>query len=134
MNTPWGKSDSKITLKRGFSWVRTPRPGGFVLSPHFAKEHLSWHARVRGSGIGSWHPEKCYRFYGGDCDYAIVAWELLLEHGKKDEVEVEGLGKFNRDTLLKVLSTYHADYLEQRGVTPALDRRYFRICCRGVGS
>jgi uncharacterized protein DUF7007 len=47
MNTPWGKSDSKITLTRGISFVTTPSHGGFAVTPNAALEYLSTSAVAR---------------------------------------------------------------------------------------
>lgn len=127
MFTPWGKSDSIVKLAQGFSWVGTPAHGGFAVSDRFARKHLSPAALLKGERYGN------YYFYEEDAAYSIVAWEIFgfdnnmpliggartaNQDGTQLTIEVSDLGKFTRDTLLKTLSTYHADYLIARNIEP----------------
>ena len=106
MNTPWGKSDSKITLTRGISWVGTPSHGGFAITPSAALTYLSTAAVARAEKYGS------YYFFEEDCDASIVLFELaaglLAKLG----------GVPTNESLIQSLSRWHADYLIERGITP----------------
>jgi len=106
MNTPWGKSDSKITLTRGISWVGTPSHGGFAITPSAALTYLSTAAVARAEKYGT------YYFFEEDCDASIVLFELpaglLAKLG----------GVPTNESLIQSLSRWHADYLIERGITP----------------
>lgn len=106
MNTPWGKSDSKITLTRGISFVTTPGHGGFAVTPSAALTYLSTAAVARATKYDS------YYFFEEDCDAFIVLFELpasMLE--KLGGIQTE-------EQIIKALSRWHADYLIERGITP----------------
>lgn len=119
MNTPWGKSDSKQTVKRGLSFVTTPSHGGFMVSKTYAEKHFSKAAITRGKAYGS------YLAYEEDCDYLIVIWEVggfdIPSSTPTTSTDILGLGKFTREQLIKSLSMWHADFLIERGETPDPD-------------
>ena len=107
MNTPWGKSDSKITLARGVSLVGTPGHGGFAITPSAALKYLSTAAVARATKYGG------YYFFEEDCDAFIVLLELPVSL-----LEVLGGVIQTEESLVKSLSYWHLDYLQERGITP----------------
>jgi hypothetical protein len=116
MKTPWGKSDSKIIVKRGLSFVTTPSHGGFMVSKAYAGKHFSKAAIKRGKEYGS------YLAYEEDCDYAVVVWEIsgfdIPSNFPITSTDIPGIGKFTRESLIKSLTLWHADFLLERGVEP----------------
>jgi len=110
VNTPWGKSDSKITLTCGISWVGTPSHGGFAITPSAALTYLSTAAVARAEKYGS------YYFFEEDCDASIVLFELPAPMLEKLIYLPP-----TADNLLKDLSRWHADYLIERDITPDPD-------------
>ena len=112
MNTPWGKSDSKINVTKGISFVGTPSHGGYAVTPSAAKKFLSESAIKRGLAYGG------YLFFEEDCDYAIVQLELL----EKAESLLAVFGDIQpKHVLLHGLSMWHADYLQERGIKPSAE-------------
>lgn len=107
MNTPWGKSDSKVNITRGISWVSTPSHGGYAVTPAAALKYLSMAAISRATKYGG------YCFFEEDCDYAIVVIELLPT-GLLVATQPESV-------LLHSLSMWHADYLIERGIKPSAE-------------
>jgi hypothetical protein len=107
VNTPWGKSDSKITLARGISFVTTPSHGGFAVTPTAALQYLSTAAVARATKYGS------YYFFEEDCDTYIVLFELPQALRIKWSTGVP-----TKEALIKSLSLWHADYLIEVGTTP----------------
>lgn len=89
MNTPWGKSDSKISIERGVSWVGTPSHGGLAITASKAVQTLSSKAiaiamRERYGTEFVNLPKTAYLFFEEDCAYAIAfyehpEWKRLLE-------------------------------------------------------
>lgn len=80
MNTPWGKSDSKITIGRGVSWVGTPSHGGLAITAGRAVQMLSSKAitiamRTRYGTEFVNLPKTAYVFFEEDCDYAVAFYE-----------------------------------------------------------
>jgi hypothetical protein len=106
MNTPWGKSDSKITLARGVSWVSTPSHGGFMISKRFANLYFSAAAVKRGQEYGG------YLAYEEDCDATIILFET---RAFDDQL---GITRNMDAERLQGLSRWHADYLIERSITP----------------
>lgn len=111
MRTPWGKSDSKINVVRGVSWVGTPSHGGFAVTPTAALQYLSTSAVSRATKYGS------YYFFEEDCDYAIVMLEMH-EVFKGLDVITFPINVPTKETLIESLSRWHADYLLEIGVQP----------------
>jgi len=109
MNTPWGKSDSKVTLARGISFVTTASHGGFAVTPTAALQYLSTAAVSRALKYGG------YYFFEEDCDAAIVLFELPLALRMKWNKSLRLAGKY---ALIKSLSMWHSDYLIEVGQTP----------------
>lgn len=103
MNTPWGRSDSKITYGRGVSFVTTPSHGGFAITDRIARSRLSTAALIRSERRGGYH------FFEEDCAAYIILWEL-------DETRTTDSPSLN--SILKGLSRWYADYLIERGITP----------------
>jgi hypothetical protein len=115
VNTPWGKSDSKITLARGISFVTTPSHGGFAVTPTAALQYLSTAAVSRGKKYGG------YYFFEEDCDASIVLFELPQALRLKWSTGVP-----IKEELIKSLSRWHADYLIEVGQEPdAEGLKYF---------
>jgi hypothetical protein len=110
VNTIWGKSDSKITLARGLSWVGTPSHGGFAITVKAAQQFLTNAAIQRGERRGA------YLFYEEDNLAAIVLYELPQALRLKWSTSVP-----TKESLIKSLSTWNADYLIQVGETPDSD-------------
>jgi hypothetical protein len=110
MNTPWGKSDSKITLARGISFVTTPSHGGFAVTPTAALQYLSTAAVARATKYSG------YYFFEEDCDASIVLFELPQALRIKWSTSVP-----TKEALIKSLSLWHADYLMEVGQTPDAD-------------
>jgi hypothetical protein len=106
MNTPWGKSDSKITLAPGVSFVTTPSHGGFAVTPTAALHYLSTAAVARAAKYSN------YYFFEEDCDALIVLFEL------PQALRIKYPGVPTKDSLVKSLSIWHADYLIEVGTTP----------------
>lgn len=103
MQTPWGKSDSETKPARGVTWVGTPGHGGFMIAKGVAKKSLSLAAQKRGESYGR------YLAYEEDCAFAMVAWE------HPEWLPSPGLTK---EKVLNSLSSWNADYLIERGITP----------------
>jgi hypothetical protein len=110
VNTIWGKSDSKINLARGLSWVGTPSHGGFAITVKAAQQFLTNAAIQRGERRGA------YLFYEEDNLAAIVLYELPQALRLKWSTSVP-----TKESLIKSLSTWNADYLIQVGETPDPD-------------
>lgn len=80
MNTPWGKSDSRVAIERGVSWVGTPSHGGLAITAGRAVKTLTGRAvtiamiAVYGT---EWVnlPNSSYLFFEEDCLYAIPFYE-----------------------------------------------------------
>lgn len=105
MSTPWGAVQYAKNITRGVSVVSTARHGGLRISKAFAEKHLSVAAISRATVLGN------YLYYEEDCDMAIPAFELEKYH--------ETLyGENAKEKLLKSLSLWNLDYLEERGITP----------------
>jgi hypothetical protein len=107
VNTIWGKSDSKITLARGLSWVGTPSHGGFAITVKAAQQYLTNAAIQRGERRGT------YLFYEEDNLAAIVLYELPQALRLKWSTSVP-----TKEALVESLSCWNADYLLQIGVQP----------------
>jgi hypothetical protein len=127
VNTPWGKSDSKITIARGLSFVTTPSHGGFMVASGYAKKHLSQAAQARGLKYGGtkFNQEDYYLAFEEDCDYAIVMLEM---HDFLVGVSVLEfpINLPTKEKLIESLSRWHADYLIEIGVTPTAEGlKYF---------
>jgi hypothetical protein len=119
MNTPWGKSDSKQTVRRGLSFVTTPSHGGFMVAKGYAYKHFSPEAIVRGKAYGG------YLAYEEDCDASIVLWEAYDTFLSLPVTEWT-INVPTKESLIKSLSHWHADFLIARGVEPDADGlRYF---------
>jgi hypothetical protein len=110
MNTIWGKSDSKITLARGLSWVGTPSHGGFAITTKAAQQYLTNAAIQRGERRGA------YLFYEEDCLADIVLYERPQVLRLKWSTSVP-----TKESLIKSLSAWNADYLLEVGETPDPD-------------
>lgn len=99
MNTPWGKSDSKINIERGISWVGTPSHGGLAITITKALETLSWPAIkiANGSnGILLYKGKSGYLFFEEDCAYAVAfyehpEWQKALEEKEMEDLRNSGL-------------------------------------------
>jgi hypothetical protein len=111
MNTPWGKSDSKITITRGISWVGTASHGGLAITPLAALQYLSTPAVARATKYGN------YYFFEEDCDYAIAFLELHALLASTSVLEFS-INVPTKEALINSLSRWHADYLIERGVEP----------------
>lgn len=107
MNSPWGKADSVNTIARGIHWVSTPGHGGLMIATGVARKLLSEAARKQGTTFGG------YLAYEEDCQYAIAVYEL------KETIKSVFLETITEQGLLKSLSTWNADYLIERGITPS---------------
>jgi uncharacterized protein DUF7007 len=107
VNTIWGKSDNKITLARGLSWVGTPSHGGFAITVKAAQQYLTNAAIARGERRGA------YLFYEEDCLASIILYELPQALRLKWSTSVP-----TREALVESLSNWNADYLLEVGVTP----------------
>ncbi|MCK4260814.1 MAG: hypothetical protein KAX49_17690 [Halanaerobiales bacterium] len=108
MNTPWGVSQEVIKFDRGFVSVSTAGHGGFMLTEKFVKDkELTPGALKRAIKYNNYY---CYE---EDCDWAIPAFELLqylnliLKNNKNP-----------MQSVLKTLSYWNADYLEERNFPP----------------
>lgn len=119
MNTPWGKSDNKITYSRGISFVSTPSHGGFAITKKVAGKLLSPAAQHRGESYGG------YLFFGEDTAAYIILFELVHERHPYNPAVPDVLNfPINiptRDVVIRALSTWHADYLLERGITPDVE-------------
>jgi hypothetical protein len=106
VNTPWGKSDSKITLARGISFLTTPSHGGFAVTVKTAEKLLTPEAIARGERRGA------YLFYEEDCLASIIFFELRT-------LCVQRLGNVpSNEFVLDSLSHWNSEYLLAVGVTP----------------
>lgn len=114
MNTPWGNSDYQKTLTRGLTIVGTPRHGGVMVSEGFAKNNLSISARERAIKFGG------YYAFEEDCDMAMVIFELP-EYFVREDKTLEEV----KESALKSLSGWNADYLLEIGVEPSLQEYEF---------
>ena len=109
MYTPWGASQYVARYAVGFVSVGTSGHGGIMVTKKFADDHLSEEAKKRGIENSNYY---CYE---EDCDWAIPVFELPQYWGKV----FEGMPISNpREHLLKTLSYWNADYLEERGIEP----------------
>lgn len=101
MNTPWGKSDSKISIERGVSWVGTPSHGGLAITASKAVQTLSSKAitiamRERYGTEFVNLPKTAYLFFEEDCAYAIAfyehpEWFRLLELTEANSIRRDDL-------------------------------------------
>ncbi len=111
MNSPWGKVDFKETIQRGIHWVNTPGHGGLMIATGVARKLLSEAARKQGTTFGG------YLAYEEDCQYAVALYELSklgITLRKRADVSSEA----QEENLLKTISSWNADYLIERGITP----------------
>ncbi|MBN1137674.1 MAG: hypothetical protein JXM73_13895 [Anaerolineae bacterium] len=112
MNSPWGSIQHTEPVAPGIAWVSTASHGGLRIADTFAGEHLSEAARRRAiSAYGQFWFEE-------DCLYAVAAYELpdlwpAMFHLSSDLPASE-----RRAELLHTISTWHADYLLERGIKP----------------
>jgi hypothetical protein len=114
VNTPWGKSDSKVTYRFGVSFVTTPSHGGFMVSPS-AQSLLSEAARKRGKQYGS------YLAFEEDCDAYIILLEIMHSGEAMPDVLKYLVNIPTRERVLEGLSSWHADYLLERGIQPTAE-------------
>lgn len=105
MSTPWGAVQHSKIIKRGVSIVSTTSHGGMRISKGFAEKNLSTAAINRATVLGN------YLFYEEDCDMAIPVFEL-------EDIQEDVFGENARQQLLKSLSMWNLDYLNERGITP----------------
>jgi hypothetical protein len=109
MNTPWGKSDSRVGIERGVSWVGTPGHGGLAITARVASRTLTVEALQHAERRGG------YYFFEEDCAFAIAFYEIPVW---KFALDGTGTDEEIRAALLPGLSRFYADYLIARGITP----------------
>lgn len=103
-NSPWGKVQHEVKIRRGLTWVSTASHGGFLIG-RVQQRTLSNAAISRGERWGS------YLAYEEDCAASIVLYELPEAHQAIcPETDLKNL--------FKSLSTWDADYLLERGLIP----------------
>lgn len=113
MPTPWGPVQHGERIAEGLLWVHTAGHGGLMVGLDFARQHLSEAAQRRGQPSGTWLA------YEEDCAWAIAAieleayWPLLFHHQLETNPEFTP-----KETCLRSLSLWNADYLIERGLTP----------------
>jgi len=117
--TPWGRAQHAFYLDgrtKNYVWVGTSGHGGVGVDFETARETMTRAAVKRGKPVGD------YRWYEEDNAFAIMAWEnphLWTAMFKKLRGETEeSFFARKRKELLKILSTYHLDYLEEIGQEP----------------
>jgi hypothetical protein len=69
MNSPWGKADHVVQIKRGVRWVSSPSHGGLAVAKGVAEAELSSAARACGE---YWNG---YYWYEEDCQCAVAFYE-----------------------------------------------------------
>lgn len=113
MNTPWGISQYVERFGKGFISVSTAGHGGFMLTEKFVHDNkLSDAALKRGMRCDGYY---CYE---EDCKWAIPAFELPQYWN----AIYKGLTVENpAEDLLRTISCWDADYLEERGIEPGPD-------------
>lgn len=125
-STPWGSAQQVTNHLRGFSTVHTAGHGGMMVSRGAAEKYLSDAARKRALKHGDYY---CYE---EDCDYLIPLFDtkelrspLMSDYSfwnNKTDDEIEGW-------LIESLSSWHPDYLIEKGIEPAAEP-YKKWCLR----
>ena len=102
--SPWGQIDHIERYAEGIFQVSTPGHGGLMIRKSVGNKLLSLPARKRAIDYRGWYA------YEEDCDWAIAGFELW-DQGIR-------LPRTTREDMIKTLSSWNADYLEEIGVKP----------------
>ena len=114
--SPWGGIQHSSVIARGLKAVSTAGHGGYMVTQKFADKYLSNACKKRALEYSN------YLCYEEDCDYAILAYDLLDTFGEKMKSEKITLEEY-KTSLLESLSYYNPEYLMEIGVKP-LEKQY----------
>lgn len=116
--SPWGGIQHSAIIAKGLKQVVTAGHGGFMVTQNFAKKYLSDACIKLGEVYGN------YLCYEEDCEWAILAYDIVDVFGDKMKREDVSLEEY-KQSLIKTLSSYFPNYLIEKGVTP-LEKEYNR--------
>ncbi|WP_368262846.1 DUF7007 domain-containing protein [Clostridium disporicum] len=110
--SPWGGIQYSKVIVRGLKAVSTAGHGGYMVTEKFAEKYLSEACKKRALTYSN------YLCFEEDCDWAILAFDVLEDFGDKMKSEETTLEAY-RNSLLETVSLYNADYLLEIGVEPS---------------
>lgn len=109
--SPWGGIQHSSIIARGLKAVSTAGHGGYMVTQKFADKYLSEACKKRALEYSN------YLCYEEDCDYAILAYDLLDTFGEKMKSEKKTMEEY-KNSLIESLSYYNPEYLIEIGVKP----------------
>lgn len=109
--SPWGGIQHSSIIARGLKAVSTAGHGGYMVTQKFADKYLSEACKKRALEYSN------YLCYEEDCDYAILAYDLLDTFGERMKSEKSTMEEY-KNSLIESLSYYNPEYLIEIGVKP----------------
>jgi hypothetical protein len=118
MYSPWGSVQHQKSYDKGIVNVSTAGHGGVMIKIDVAEKFLSKEAIALGTRY------RDYITYEEDCAFAIPFFELkhlwskMYNNKSNEEIEL---------SLMMSLSTWYADYLISRGITPLKEQYQYYL-------